>query len=87
MFQILPFFPFLRCARRLQIGGEGAVLAKKLGAPLDDFPNLTRWRQMMKERPAVQRAIDLGKAGAQHDQNVSNNTVLFNQGAGHLRNQ
>ena len=44
-------------------------------------------RQMMKERPAVQRAIDLGKAGAQHDQNVSNNTVLFNQGAGHLRNQ
>ncbi len=62
-------------------------LAKKLGAPLDDFPNLTRWRQMMKERPAVQRAIDLGKAGAQHDQNVSNNTVLFNQGAGHLRNQ
>ncbi|MAV47842.1 MAG: thiol:disulfide oxidoreductase [Alphaproteobacteria bacterium TMED89] len=61
-----------------------AFLTKKLGASLDDFPNLTRWRQMIKERPAVQRAIDIGRNRAQHDQNASNNNVLFNQGAGHL---
>lgn len=59
-------------------------ISKKLGAPLDDFPQLAAWRETIKQRPAVQRAIDLGKAGAQHDQNASNNNVLFNQGAGHL---
>ena len=61
-------------------------ISKKLGAPLDDFPQLAAWRETIKQRPAVQRAIDLGKAGAQHDQNASNNNVLFNQGAGHLMN-
>ncbi len=37
------------------------LIAKPLGQPLDDFPNVTRWRQAVKERPAVQRAVDLGK--------------------------
>lgn len=59
-------------------------ISKKLGAPLDAFPKLAAWRETIKQRPAVQRAIDLGKAGAQHDQNASNNNILFNQGAGHL---
>lgn len=61
-------------------------ISKKLGAPLDDFPQIAAWRETIKQRPAVQRAIDLGKAGAQHDQNASNNNVLFNQGAGHILN-
>jgi GST-like protein len=60
------------------------LLTKSLGASLADFPAVTDWRQRIKERPAVQRAIDLGKAGAKHDQNASNNRVLFNQGAEHL---
>ncbi|MEM1044801.1 MAG: glutathione binding-like protein [Pseudomonadota bacterium] len=37
------------------------LIAKPLGQDLDPFPNVTRWRRMIKERPAVQRAVDLGK--------------------------
>lgn len=37
------------------------LIAKPLGQDLEPFPNVTRWRRMIKERPAVQRAVDLGK--------------------------
>lgn len=37
------------------------LIAKAMGQPLDEFPNVTRWRQAIKERPAVQRGVDLGK--------------------------
>ena len=37
------------------------LIAKPLTASLDDFPNVRRWRQAVKERPAVQRAVDLLK--------------------------
>jgi GST-like protein len=37
------------------------LIAKPLGQPLDDFPNVSRWRQAIKERPAAQRGVDLGK--------------------------
>ena len=37
------------------------LIAKPLGQSLDDFPNVARWRQAVKVRPAVQRAVDLGK--------------------------
>jgi len=37
------------------------LIARPLTASLDDFPNVRRWRQAVKERPAVQRAVDLGK--------------------------
>ena len=33
---------------------------KYLGASLDDFPNLRRWIDAIKTRPAVRRGIDLG---------------------------
>ena len=38
------------------------LIAKPLGQTLDDFPNVTRWRRAVKERPAVRRGVDLGKA-------------------------
>ena len=34
---------------------------KRLGATLDEFPHLGRWFDDLKERPAVQRGVDLGK--------------------------
>lgn len=37
------------------------LIAKPLGASLDPFPNVAAWRNRIKERPAVQRAVDLGK--------------------------
>jgi GST-like protein len=37
------------------------LIAKPLGQSLDPFPNVARWRKTIKERPAVQRAVDLGK--------------------------
>ncbi|MDX1606154.1 MAG: glutathione S-transferase N-terminal domain-containing protein [Candidatus Competibacterales bacterium] len=36
--------------------------AKTLGQKLDEFPRVARWRQTMKERPAVRRSVDLGKS-------------------------
>jgi len=38
------------------------LIAKPLGQSLDAFPNVSRWRRAIKERPAVQRGVDLGKA-------------------------
>jgi len=37
------------------------LIAKPLGQSLDGFANLSRWRGAIKQRPAVQRAVDLGK--------------------------
>ncbi len=37
------------------------LIAKPLGQSLETFPNVTRWRRTVKERPAVRAAVDLGK--------------------------
>ena len=37
------------------------LIAKAMQLPLDDHPHLVRWRQAVKERPAVQRGVALGK--------------------------
>jgi len=61
-------------------------IAKPLGASLDDFPKVAAWRGRLKQRPAIQRAIDLHKDRQNRGQhNAQNNALLFNQGAGHLR--
>ena len=58
------------------------LIAKPLGQPLDDFPNVTRWRQAVKERPAVRRGVDLGKelrrSGPPSD---AERKILYNQTA------
>lgn len=38
------------------------LIARPLGTSLDEFPNVARWRSAIKERPAVQRGVDLAKA-------------------------
>ena len=63
-----------------------AFIAKPLGASLDAFPRITDWRQRIKSRPAVQRAIELYKGNQNRGQHrADNNTVLFNQSAASLR--
>jgi GST-like protein len=37
------------------------LIAKPLGQSLEPFPNVIRWRQAVKERPAVRAGVDLGK--------------------------
>jgi len=37
------------------------LIAKPLGQSLDEFPNVARWREAIKQRPAVRAGVDLGK--------------------------
>ena len=37
------------------------LVAKAMGQPLEEFPNVTRRRAAVKDRPAVRRGVDLGK--------------------------
>ncbi len=62
------------------------LIAKPLGQPLDEFPNVARWRQAVKERPAVQRGVDLGKdlrRNAPPDD--EERKILFQQSASSLK--
>jgi len=58
------------------------LIAKPLGQSLDDFPNVSRWRNEVKERPAVQRGVNVGKeyrrSGPPSDEERK---VMFNQTA------
>ena len=58
------------------------LIAKPLGASLEPFPHLARWRNAVKKRPAVQRGVDLGKAhrpSGGHSE--EERRILFNQTA------
>ena len=63
------------------------LIAKAVDCPLDEFPNVTRWRAAIKERPAVRRAVDLHRDTQNHGATAETNSVLFNQDAGHLLNR
>jgi GST-like protein len=58
------------------------LIAKPLGQSLDAFPNVVRWRQTIKERPAVQRGVDLGKEFRRSaPPTAAERSVLFDQTA------
>ena len=37
------------------------LIAKPLGQSLESFANVARWREVIKDRPAVRRGVELGK--------------------------
>ena len=64
------------------------LIAKPLGQPLDEFPNVARWRQAVKERPAVQRAVDLGKEFRRRaPPSEAERKILFGQTAKSVRDR
>jgi GST-like protein len=58
------------------------LIAKPLGQPLDEFPNVSRWRETIKARPAVQRGVDVGKELRRRgDHSEEERKILFGQTA------
>ncbi len=58
------------------------LIAKPLGQALDDFPNVSRWRGVVKDRPGVQRGVDLGKELRRNaPPSDEERKVMFNQTA------
>ncbi|MFO7856520.1 MAG: glutathione S-transferase N-terminal domain-containing protein [Paracoccaceae bacterium] len=63
-----------------------AFIAKPLGASLEQFPNVARWRETLKARPAVRAAIDLMKnAQNRGERNATNTPLLYSQNAESLK--
>ena len=64
------------------------LIAKPLGASLDAFPKVAAWRNRVKERPAVQRAVDLGKEFRRSaPPSEAERKVLFGQTAASVKDQ
>jgi GSH-dependent disulfide-bond oxidoreductase len=58
------------------------LIAKPLGQGLDEFPNVSRWRDAVKSRPAVQRGVDLAKDLRRTGQHTEESRkILFGQTA------
>jgi GST-like protein len=58
------------------------LISKPLCQALDEFPNVARWREAIKQRPAVQRGIDLGKEWRRRaPPTEEERQILFNQTA------
>jgi GST-like protein len=56
------------------------LIAKPLGQSLDDFPNVSRWRAAVRDRPAVQKGVDLGKEWRRRaPPSDEERKILFNQ--------
>lgn len=63
-----------------------AFIAKPLGVDLSEYPRVSAWREEIKSRPAVRRAIDLYKDRQNRgEQSVENNPELFNQDGAALK--
>jgi GSH-dependent disulfide-bond oxidoreductase len=60
------------------------LISRPLGQALDEFPNVARWREAIKRRPAVQRGVDLGKELRRSaPPTEEERRILFNQTARH----
>lgn len=62
------------------------LFAKQLGQQLDEFPNVMAWRKRIKERPGVQRGVDLCKdLRRKSSLTDENRKILFGQNAKKLQ--
>ncbi|MEO3997834.1 glutathione binding-like protein [Mesorhizobium sp. CAU 1732] len=60
-------------------------IARNLDVSLDLFPNVSAWRERLKQRPAVRAAIDLMKDRQNRGEyNADTNRMLYNQTAAHI---
>ena len=58
------------------------LISKPLGQALDEFPNVSRWRDAIKARPAVQKGVDVGKDLRRRGQHTEKSRkILFGQTA------
>ena len=58
------------------------LISRPLGQALDEFPNVARWRAAVRDRPAVQRGVDLGKEWRRSaPPSDEERKILFNQTA------
>ncbi|MEM8838086.1 MAG: glutathione S-transferase N-terminal domain-containing protein [Pseudomonadota bacterium] len=56
------------------------LIAKAMGLSLDDYPKVADWRARIKDRPAVQRAVNLGKENRRSaPPDEQERRILFNQ--------
>ena len=59
---------------------------RRLGNDLDNFPNLRRWFDNLKKRPAVQRGVNLGKGWRRNEAtNEKARAMMFDQNAETVR--
>jgi GST-like protein len=59
---------------------------RRLGNDLDNFPNLRRWFDTLKQRPAVQRGVNLGKGWRRNEaKNEKARAMMFDQNAETVR--
>jgi len=64
------------------------LIVKRLGLSLDAFPRVARWRETIKERPAVRRGVDLGaEYRRRRPPDEAERKVLFGQTAQSVRQQ
>lgn len=61
------------------------LVSKYMGASHEPFKNVSRWRDRIKQRPAVQKGVNLLKEHQNHGEDATTNAILFNQTADHLR--
>lgn len=60
---------------------------KRLGASLDEFPNLRRWLDALKARPALRRGMELGSDWKSDLVNDEARQVLFGQSSKSIRDR